>query len=122
MNKPIVLTIKNLPKQSLNLIYAGQHYSKRKKTKDTYKLILKSQIKTVFPKDKIYSVSYRFGFKSRPLDTSNTVYMLKMIEDIIFEDDSYKIVPELNIKSFKAKEDFVEITINEIQTQLTFNK
>jgi len=108
------ITLNNLPKASLNKIYAGEHYSKRKRLKDDYISIIKSQFKHVFPKDKIYKVDYTFYFKSRALDVSNTVYMLKMIEDIIFEDDSYKIVKELNIKSLKSTngEDYVEIIVN----------
>lgn len=107
--------IKGLPKHSLNEIYAGKHWTKRKKIKDNYKLIIRSQFKKWLPKDKEYSVSYEFYFKRSPLDVSNTVYMLKMIEDVIFEDDSYKIVKELIIKSEKAKEDYVKITIKELK-------
>ena len=110
----IEITLKDLPKHSLNEIYAGKHWTKRNKIKNTYKLIVKSQFKDVLTKDKTYKVYYEFGFKSRPLDTSNTVYMLKMIEDIIFEDDTYKIIPEINIKSYKSKEDFVKLKIKEL--------
>ncbi|QIG62323.1 hypothetical protein [Tenacibaculum phage JQ] len=108
------IIIKGLPKHSLNEIYAGKHWSKRKRIKDEYKLIIRSQFKKWLPKDKCYSVSYEFNFKRSPLDVSNTVYMLKLIEDVIFEDDSYKIVQELNIKSKKSKEDFVKINIKEL--------
>ena len=110
----IEIILKDLPKHSLNEIYAGKHWTKRNKIKNTYKLIVKSQFKDVLTKDKTYKVYYEFGFKSRPLDTSNTVYMLKMIEDIIFEDDTYKIIPEINIKSYKSKEDFVKLKIKEL--------
>lgn len=112
--KEWTITLYDLPKVSLNKIYAGEHYSKRKNMKDAYKLIVKSQYKNVFPKDKVYSVSYTFGFKSRVLDTSNVVYMLKMLEDILFEDDTYKIIPELQIRSIKADKDYVEIKVKEI--------
>lgn len=105
------IIIKNLPKISLNKVYSGVHWSKRKKDKDTYKLIVKSQFKDVLSKDKVYKVSYDFRFKKNPLDVSNTVYMLKLVEDIIFEDDTYKIIPELNIKSSKDKEDKLIIKI-----------
>ena len=105
------ITLENLPKESLNKIYAGQHYTKRKKTKDLYTSIIKAQFKHVFPKDEHYLVKYNFYFKSRALDVSNTVYMLKMIEDIIFEDDSYKIVKELHVKSLKGDRDYVDIEI-----------
>jgi hypothetical protein len=112
MTREIIL--KDLPKHSLNKIYSGVHWIKRKKDKDTYKIIIKSQFKEVLSKDFSYRVSYEFNFKRNALDTSNTVYMLKMIEDIIFEDDTYKIIPELNIKSQKAKQDFIKITIEQL--------
>ena len=106
--------LKDLPKHSLNEIYSGSHWSKRKNIKDDYTMIIKSQFNHVFPKDKKYLVKYNFNFKSRALDVSNTVYMLKMIEDIIFEDDSYKIVKELHIKSMKSDYDYIEIEVIEI--------
>ena len=109
MNK-IILT--GLPKVSLNLFYAGVHWTKRKKLKDKYKLLIKSQFKQVLSKDKTYEVEYTFNFKTRPLDASNCVAMVKLIEDVIFEDDNYKIVTSLKIKSRKAKFDSVEIEIH----------
>ena len=106
----IILT--GLPKVSLNLFYAGVHWTKRKKLKDKYKLLIKSQFKQVLSKDKKYEVEYTFNFKTRPLDASNCVAMVKLIEDVIFEDDNYKIVTSLNIKSRKAKFDSVEIEVH----------
>ena len=76
------IILKNLPKHSLNEIYAGGHWTKRDKIKNIYKTIIKSQFKSVLPKNNTYIVEYSFGFKTRPLDVSNTVYMLKMIEEI----------------------------------------
>lgn len=111
----MIITIKDLPKHSLNEIYAGKHWTKRTKDKKNYKLIVKSQFKDVLSKGKVYKVSYDFRFKNKPLDTSNCVYMLKMIEDIIFEDDTYKIIPELNIKSSKGEEDILYIKIEIIK-------
>lgn len=105
------IILKGLPKHSVNEIYAGKHWTKRKKDKDKYKLLIKSQFKEVLSKDNSYTVEYNFYFKGRALDVSNTVYMLKMIEDVIFEDDTYKIVQELKITSSKAKEDYIEINI-----------
>ena len=90
------------------------HWTKRKQIKDNYIKVVKSQCKEVLPKDKQYEVSYRFCFKARPLDASNCVAMVKMIEDIIFEDDTWKIVKELTIRSEKGAEDLVEIKIKEI--------
>jgi hypothetical protein len=108
------IILKDLPKLSLNKIYAGIHWTQRTKNKDTYGMIIKSQFKEVLSKEYRYKVSYEFNFKRNALDTSNTVYMLKMIEDIIFEDDTYKIIPELNIKSQKSKEEFIKITIEQL--------
>ena len=105
------IILNDLPKVSLNLFYAGVHWTKRKKLKDKYKLLIKSQFKQVLSKDKTYQVQYTFNFKTRPLDASNCVAMVKLIEDVIFEDDNYKIVTSLNIKSRKAKFDSVEIKI-----------
>jgi len=108
------LILKDLPKVSLNKIYAGTKWRDRKNMKDDYIMIINSQFKHVFPKDKTYKVKYIFHFKSNALDASNTVYMLKMIEDVIFEDDSYKIVKELTIQSVKSDHDHVEIEVTEL--------
>jgi len=110
----IKIILKDLPKLSLNQIYAGKHWTKRNKDKQNYQLIIQNQFKEVFSKDKVYSVKYDFYFKRNALDVSNTVYMLKMIEDVLFEDDTYKIIPKLEITSTKGKSDFVEITIIEL--------
>ena len=106
------IILNDLPKVSLNLFYAGVHWTKRKKLKDKYKLLIKSQFKQVLSKDKTYDVYYTFNFKTRPLDASNCVAMVKLIEDVIFEDDNYKIVTSLKIKSRKDKFDSVEIEVH----------
>ena len=105
----IILT--DLPKISLNKWYAGMHWTKRKKMKDSYTQIVRSQFREVLPKDKSYSVEYHFKFKNRPLDASNCVAMVKMVEDIIFEDDSYKIISSILISSGKGSRDSLEINI-----------
>lgn len=108
------ITLYNLKKHSLNEIYAGKHWRVRKKIKDKYVKVVKNQIKHLFSKDKRYDVSYNFIFQSRPLDASNTVYMLKMIEDILFESDGYKTVRKLHITSDKGSIDCIKITVKEI--------
>jgi hypothetical protein len=100
-----------LPKISLNEWYAGNHWTKRKAIKDQYYWIIKSQFKAILSKGSIYQVDYSFIFKSKPLDASNTIAMVKMIEDIIFEDDSYKIIDKITISSKKGTEDIVNIKI-----------
>lgn len=114
MSEYTEIVLYGLKKHSLNEIYAGKHWTKRKKIKDAYKLSVKSQFKHLFSKRFSYVVSYEFVFKNNPLDASNTVYMLKMIEDIIFESDGYKVVKELSIKSVKGVKDCVKIKITKL--------
>ena len=109
------IILKDLPKVSLNLWYSGVHWSKRKDIKDNYHWIIKSQFKHVFSKDKVYNADYVFYFKGAPLDATNCVAMVKLIEDIIFQDDNWKIVNKITISSRKAKnKQRVEITVEEI--------
>ena len=106
------IILRNLPKISLNQWYSGMHWTKRKQIKDNYTLIVRSQFSNVLGKDNIYNTEYHFTFKSHPLDASNCVAMVKMIEDIIFENDSYKIIHSILITSSKGVEDKVEILIS----------
>ena len=105
------IILKDLPKVSLNVWYSSKHWSFRKKLKDNYTLIVKSQFKDVLPASNSYDTEYHFSFKSRPLDASNCVAMVKMIEDIIFESDGYKVIKSILITSSKGAEDRVEIKI-----------
>lgn len=111
LNQSIKITLHDLPKISLNEWYSGVHWSKRKAIKDKYYWTIKSQFKDVLSKDKVYKVSYSFYFKLKPLDASNTIAMVKMIEDIIFEDDNYKIIEQITISSQKGSKDVVYIEI-----------
>lgn len=108
----MIIILKDLPKISLNKWYAGMHWTKRKKIKDNYIKIVTSQFKDVLPKNKSYNTEYHFTFKLRPLDASNCVAMVKMIEDIIFDNDGYKVIKSILITSNKGTEDKVEIIIN----------
>ena len=105
------IILKDLPKISLNKWYAGMHWTKRKKIKDNYTLIVKSQFNKTLSKTNTYNTEYHFTFKSRALDASNCVAMVKMIEDIIFENDSYKVVKSILITSDKGLEDSVKIKV-----------
>ena len=104
----------DLPKVSTNKFYSSMHWTKRKALKDNYTLIIHNQFKDILPKTKKYEVEYLFNFRVRPLDASNCSIMLKMIEDVIFENDKHNIVESIKIRSRKNKEEFVEITITEI--------
>ena len=108
----MTIILKDLPKVSLNVWYSSKHWSFRKKLKDNYTLLVKSQFKDVLPASGSYDTEYHFTFKSRPLDASNCVAMVKMIEDIIFESDGYKVIKSILITSSKGDQDQVEIKIN----------
>ena len=116
------INLYDLPKISLNKWYAGVHWTKRKEIKDTYKLLIKSQFKQVLSKDNQYEVEYIFFFRIKPLDASNCVAMVKLIEDVIFEDDKWNIVLSIKIKSIKSKEDRVLIKLKEIQKVTNIKK
>jgi hypothetical protein len=104
-----MITFKGLPKISLNEWYSGAHWSERKKIKDAYKWIIRSQVKEKFTES--CEVEYIFTFKSRPLDCSNCVAMAKMIEDCLFPKDDIKVVKSMKLTSKKGKEDKVTINI-----------
>ena len=107
----IKIILKDLPKVSLNQWYSGKHWTKRQSTKKLYTYAVKSQCKRVFSKDSQYVVSYAFEFQKNPLDASNCIAMVKMIEDILFEDDKWNIVDLGGITSRKSKENKVTIKI-----------
>lgn len=114
MGNKTILILKDLPKISLNKWYSSQHWSKRKQQKDNYVWLIKSQTKIVFPKNRQYVVDYEFHFKNNPLDASNTIGLVKLIEDILFEDDKWDTILKVSLSSIKDKSEFVQITVNEI--------
>ncbi len=110
------LIFNNLKKISNNQIYAGFHWAKRKKIVDAFKLDVWAQLRNQTDRrsfKKPCKVQYIFEFKSKPLDCSNVVLMLKMIEDVLFPDDSPKIVKEIRMSSLKSVENKVTVIISE---------
>jgi len=105
------IVFKDLPKVSLNAWYSGGHWSGRSNMKKEYKVLVKNQFKHTFPKTNKYHCEYLFGFKNNPLDASNCVAMVKLIEDVIFEDDKFDIVKSIKINSVKASENFVILSV-----------
>lgn len=102
-----------LPKKvSLNDYYAGSHWTKRKTIKDKYSKCLLTYFGT-YNEMFTYECEYDFYFANRPLDATNCAAMVKMIEDVLFTNDSYKIVKSVKITSQKSKnkKDYVEIRI-----------
>ena len=105
----ITIELLDLPKLSLNKWYAGTHWTKRKAMKDIYRVLVGSQTK--HKQTKPCEVTYHFYFKSRPLDPSNCIAMVKLVEDCIFPDDSYKIVRRLTLYVSKSEKDKVVVKI-----------
>jgi len=127
-------------KQSTNKIYAGIHWTKRKKIKDgilDYANIFCRPIKQI--KSYPVEISYKFIFESRALDTLNCAYMAKMFEDAlrsleILEDDdpkhvtrtiievvmvskskNKKILNDMGKKKVEKNNDWLEISIQQIK-------
>ncbi|MFA6570774.1 MAG: hypothetical protein WCT77_06000 [Bacteroidota bacterium] len=100
----------DLPKISLNKWYAGTHWTQRDKLKQQYKRIIKQE-SVKFP----IIVTYKFYFKSRPLDADNCIAMIKLITDCAFTNDTNKMIAIGGIYSYKStnKQDYVEIFIKE---------
>tara|TARA_R110000803_G_scaffold82131_3_gene148202 strand:- start:344 stop:679 length:336 start_codon:yes stop_codon:yes gene_type:complete len=111
----MIIVLKDIPKISLNVFYAGIHWKKRKNIKDQFTYLVKSQYRKTIPKTNKYEVTYDFEFKLRPLDASNTMGMVKMIEDILFDSDKWDVVKKITLTSNKGKEDKITINIKKIK-------
>ena len=108
-------------KISTNKIYSGIHWNVRSKHKELYYWSMKSLLnKTKLNKIKKFPVDliFDFKFKSKPLDTTNCSYMLKLIEDSlvknkILPDDDIRFVRNVTFNSSKGKKDEVCIQIDD---------
>lgn len=112
----IQLIFNNMPKVSLNQWYSGQHWKKRKEIKDRYAKFIES----VHPEKytEYCDTTYIFEWKTRSLDPSNCMAMIKLIEDSLFPKDSYKIIRWINIHCRRVakgvKHDRIIISINPV--------
>jgi hypothetical protein len=94
-------------KFSTNKIYAGIFWKKRKDNADAVVSIARGFCRPVqIVKSYPVEISYKFFFSSRPLDTTNCTYLVKMLEDAfraigIIEDDSPPYVAKTIIESHK---------------------
>lgn len=103
-------------KISSNATYSGMHWTKRKKIADLYHqsmLPFRKAIISEYPVD----ITYVFTFKGKPLDSSNTATMAKMLEDGmvkcgILKDDDWKHVSFTGLYTQKGESDLVEIYIS----------
>ncbi len=90
-------------KISLNKVYAGVHWSKRKEWADMYHEEF-LDVKGVKVNNYPVVILYEFFFKQKPLDSLNCAMMAKMLEDgmvkaKILKGDEPKFVDESRLKS-----------------------
>jgi hypothetical protein len=108
-------------KISTNSIYAGKHWTFRKRYKEQWLWCVRS-VKTALQKVETYPVrlTMTFYLSGNVLDSSNTSYMGKMIEDALREigviaDDTWKHVDSVTYKSRKCPKGSVPYVVLEIE-------
>jgi hypothetical protein len=114
------IIIKDLPKVSSNKIYAGTHWTKRNKLKESYLWITKGPFSKLKPVESLCDLTFEFYFVKNALDSSNCGYMAKMLEDCLVEckilqGDTIKHVRKITLQSLKSQfkdSDTCVITIN----------
>ncbi len=108
-------------KISLNKIYAGVHWTKRKQWKDDYYYaVVASKIapyRGQFP----FHAHYHFKLTGRALDATNCAFMVKCLEDAlvaggVVPDDTPQYVASVTLSSEKAKVDEVEVEFMHVKT------
>lgn len=105
-----------LPKKvSANVIYAGKHWTFRAKIKEVY-LRDTIEFKNLKKVKEKCDLRFDFYFKGKTLDSSNCLYMAKMLEDClvhykILKNDTIEFVEDFTVKSQKGTADKVIITI-----------
>lgn len=115
----MTITIPLPEKISLNRIYAGVHWTKRKAWADSYHLAVlvaarQSQI-SAFSGPFPCRVEYRFKLRGKTPDASNLAFMQKLTEDGlvacgVLPDDSPQYVEAVTLVTGKG-DDVVEVTI-----------
>ncbi len=100
--------IENIVKISTNAIYAGTHWTKRKKLKDSYLWLTKGPFKLLKPAEGKVDIDFTFFWAGRALDSSNVSFLVKMLEDCLVEygiikDDTIKHVGRVSMESKKSK-------------------
>ena len=110
----VQFTITIPEKISLNKIYAGVHWSKRKEWKDDYYYaVLAAKIAPYSGQFPIHA-RYHFKLTGKALDASNCAFMVKCVEDAlvsagIIPDDTPKYIASVRLSSEKGKVDEVEV-------------
>lgn len=111
--------IENIVKVSSNEIYAGKHWTARKKLKDSYLWLTVGPFKKLNPVREKVDLDFKFYWGSRALDSSNCSYLCKVLEDClvhhkILQDDTIKFVGKVSMESFKSNskdQDYCVLTI-----------
>ena len=104
-------------KISTNKTYAGIHWAVRKKHADLFhKSMLQFKGKKIKESEYPVNINYIFTFKTKPLDSTNTTYMGKLLEDGlvkcgVLSSDDYKHVAFSGFYTQEGEEDLVEIII-----------
>lgn len=105
---------------SSNEFYSNKlHWSRRKRIKDDYHILVKAEttkIKKVEPITFPVMLRIDYFFKTRMFDVSNCSIMTKMIEDSlvkseILQDDTPKWVPEIRSTCQRSDTDFNWVSI-----------
>ena len=104
-------------KLSTNNIYAGTHWSVRKKHKDLFLWGFIEVASKIKPVDKC-NLEFEFQFRSKPLDCDNCSYMVKLLIDCLrhygkIKDDTLDYVESIKITSKKSNKNNVLIKISE---------
>ena len=109
---------------SLNSIYAGVHWKKRKDQADEAHLCVKLSLKGVEPFTKPVHLNFQPLHKGRGYDVSNYAYTAKLIEDGlvlcgVIPDDTCKWVKRITIdEPIKVKgESLTVVTIVEVDDE-----
>lgn len=111
--------LENIIKESANKIYAGVHWTKRKKLKDSYLWLTKGPFSKLQPVKEKVNLRFDFYWGVRPLDTSNVFFLVKMIEDCLVEygilqNDTIQYVGAITVQSHKSAQKDMDYCIIEI--------
>jgi len=128
IKEKIAVLVYNIPKQykvSTNKIYAWMHWRQRKKIADYYHNISRDDCIELWHIDWKVDLDFKYYWRSRYLDSSNTSFISKTIEDSLVKnklltDDSNSYIWKVTYESIlidpkerkKQEWDYLRLTIN----------
>jgi len=131
MDRVQILTIYDETGPTLNQFYAGMHYSKRKKLKDTWKLLTRIAVaQQDIKRVEVYPVTIDcrvvFGPGKRRYDWENCSVTMKMIQDAlcslgIIDDDNHKYISGGRIWTKRGERSCVQVAIREGSRAMKFD-